>query len=79
MAVKELSDGGPDGARLGQSASDLIGFFGLSTCVSRRAAAAQATSALSTASSTAIDTVTKAFLIEVGATLTALGLWKGAA
>jgi len=28
MAVKELSDGGPAGTRLGQSSSDLIGFFG---------------------------------------------------
>jgi hypothetical protein len=26
--IKELSDGGPDGTRLGQSASDLIGFHG---------------------------------------------------
>lgn len=28
MALKELSDGGPDGTRLGQSASDLIAFHG---------------------------------------------------
>lgn len=28
MAVQELSQGGPDGARLGQSASDLVGFHG---------------------------------------------------
>lgn len=28
MAVKELSDGGPDGTRLGQSSSDLVGFYG---------------------------------------------------
>ena len=28
MAVKELSDGGPDGTRLGQSAADLVGFHG---------------------------------------------------
>lgn len=31
MAVKELSDNGPDGTRLGQSSSDLIGFHGAST------------------------------------------------
>lgn len=30
MGVKELSDKGPDGTRLGQSASDLIGFHGAS-------------------------------------------------
>lgn len=28
MAVKQLSDGGPDGVCLGQSATDLVGFFG---------------------------------------------------
>ena len=28
MAAKQLSDGGPDGTVLGQSASDLIGFHG---------------------------------------------------
>ena len=28
MAKKQLSDGGPDGTVLGQSATDLIAFFG---------------------------------------------------
>lgn len=28
MALKELSDKGPDGTRLGQSATDLVGFHG---------------------------------------------------
>lgn len=28
MPLKELSDKGPDGTRLGQSATDLIGFHG---------------------------------------------------
>lgn len=36
MALKELSDGGPDGTRLGQSSSDKVGFFGLTTPVARR-------------------------------------------
>jgi hypothetical protein len=35
MALKELSDGGSDGTRLGQSSTDKIGFFGLSTPVVR--------------------------------------------
>jgi hypothetical protein len=30
MSIKELSDGNPLGTRLGQSASDLIGFHGAS-------------------------------------------------
>jgi hypothetical protein len=36
MALKELSDGGPDGARLGQSSTDKIGFFGLTTPIVQR-------------------------------------------
>ena len=31
MAVKQLSDGGPDGTRFGQSSTDKIGFYGLTT------------------------------------------------
>lgn len=38
MGVKELSDKGPDGTRLGQSTSDLVAFHG-STPISQRAAA----------------------------------------
>ena len=30
MGVKELSDKGPDGNRLGQSSADLVGFHGAS-------------------------------------------------
>lgn len=79
MALKELSDNGPDGSRLGQAASDKIGFYGLATPISQRAAAAQATTAVGTASSTAVDTATKAAIIEIMNTLAALGVWKGAA
>jgi len=70
--------GSPDGAILGRTASEKIGFFG-ATPVSRRAAAAQATSLVATASATAVTTDVKAALIEVMSTLTALGLWKGSA
>ena len=79
MAIgKQLSDKNPDGTALGQSTTDLVSFYG-TTPIVQRALAAQATSLLSTASSTAIDTLTKAALIEVMNTLAALGLWKGAA
>lgn len=78
MAGKQLSDGNPDGTSLGQSTADLVSLYGV-TCVSQRAGAAQATSLVGTASSTAVTTDVKAFLIEVGNTLTALGAWKGAA
>lgn len=41
MAARQLSDLTPDGTLLGQSATDSIGFFGATTCVTRPAAAAQ--------------------------------------
>ncbi len=43
MAVKELSDGNPDGTRLGQSATDLVGLWG-ATPVDQPAAITSATS-----------------------------------
>lgn len=58
MAVKELSDGGTDGARLGQSTSDLVGFWG-KTPIDQPAATDQ--SAVATATLTTItDIVTTA-------------------
>jgi hypothetical protein len=79
MAIgKQLSDRNPDGTALGQSATDLVSFYG-ATPIAQRSGAAQATSAVGTASSTAIDTATKAALIECMNTLAALGLWKGSA
>ncbi len=54
------------------------GFYG-TTPIVIRAAAAQGTSLVGTASSTAVDTDVKAALIEVMNTLAALGLWTGSA
>lgn len=83
MAEKQLSDGGPDGAVLGQSASDLIAFYG-ATPVAQPSDSAQAQM------TTAVPTTTTPFgfnqaqathLIyfqrEVSRILTLLGLWKG--
>lgn len=69
----------PDGTLMGQSTTDKIGFYGLAAPIVQRSSSTQATSLLSTASSTAIDTLTKAAIIEIMNTLTALNLWKGAA
>jgi hypothetical protein len=33
MAVKQLSDGGSDGVKLGQSATDKVGFYGATAVV----------------------------------------------
>lgn len=62
----------------GTAATATIGFYG-ATPIVQRSLAAQATSLVGTASSTALDTATKAALIEVMNTLAALGLWKGSA
>lgn len=79
MAIgKYISDGNPDGTSFGQSTSDLISLYG-GAAVSQRAAAAQATSLIGTASTTALTTDHKAFMIEVGNTLAAIGAWKGSA
>lgn len=76
MAIEKVSPYTSIG--IGGSITDTVGFYG-TTPTAQRAAAAQNTTAVGTASSTAVDTATKAALIEVMNTLTALGLWKGAA
>lgn len=78
MAVRYLTDGSTDGTVIGQNTSEKVAFYG-TTPIVQRSGAAQATSLLSTASSTAIDTATKAAIIEVMNTLAAIGIWKGSA
>ena len=78
MPVKFLGDKNTDGVSVGQAAADLVAMYG-GTPASQRASSTQATSVLTTASSTAIDSVTKAAIIEIMTTLTALGIWKGSA
>lgn len=79
MAVKELSDGGPDGTRMGQSSADLIGFYGATTLVSQRANSIQATSVISAYTSTTASALIGALLVEVANTLNGLKIWKGSA
>ena len=77
MATYERLDyGSPDGSQWGIAATDKIAVYG-STPIVQRSGAAQYTSLVGTASSTDVDTATKAALIEVMNTLAALGLWKG--
>jgi uncharacterized protein YkwD len=78
MTAVQISNATADGTTLGQSSTDLIAFYG-ATPIVRRSLAAQATSLVATASSTAVDTNLKAAVIEIMNTLTALGLWKGSA
>lgn len=75
---EQVTYNSPDGAQMGKSTTEKIGFYG-ETPIVQRSGAAQATSLVGTASSTAITTDVKAAIIEIMNTLDALGLWKGAA
>jgi hypothetical protein len=66
-----------DGAIVG-AAGGTVGFYGTAP-VTQRSSAAQATSAVGTASSADVTTALKAAVIEIMNTLQAVGLWKGGA
>lgn len=74
----QLSDGRPDGAQLGQSATDKIGFYGKAP-IAQRASSIQASSFVSVSSNITVGANLAAFAAEVATTLTNLGLWKGSA
>ncbi len=76
--VRQLSDGDDSGQSLGQSTSDLVSLYGL-TPVSQRAGAVQALSLVSANSYVSVTSNLAAILAEISSTLTALGIWKGAA
>ncbi len=76
---KQLSDGSPAGTVFGQSATDLIGFYGVATPVAQRASSVQATSNVSAYSATTASALMGAWMVEVTNTLNALGIWKGSA
>lgn len=42
--IKQLSDGGPDGLKVGQSATDKVGFYGTTPVVQQTSQAAVSTS-----------------------------------
>lgn len=73
MAVKQHSDARPDGQSIGQSASDLIGFYGKTPIVQP----ASTTQAAITAGATTTATIN--LLLEIRTALVNLGLIKGAA
>lgn len=79
MAIgQQLSEGNSGGASLGQSATDTISFYGV-TPVAQRAASIQGASVVSVSSNITIAASLTAWIVEVTATLTGLGLWKGSA
>lgn len=75
---ERLDYGSPDGAQFGGAATDLIGFYG-AVPITQRASAFQANSVVSVSSNITIAASLTAWIVEVTATLNALGLWKGAA
>ena len=79
MAIgRQLSDNNSDGTAHGQSATDKISFYG-ATPIAQRANAIQANSVVSVSSNITIAASLTAWIVEVTATLNALGLWKGGA
>lgn len=85
MAVKELSDGGSDGVRLGQSATDKISFYGATPIVQRSGAAQAAVATTAATASTpygyseAQANAIVALVNELRAAMVAAGLIKGSA
>lgn len=67
-----------DGIQIAGGATKKVGFYG-ATPVTQRAAAIQANSVVSVSSNITIAASLTAWIVEVTATLNALGLWKGAA
>ena len=78
MATRINSDAGPDGVKLGQSASDLIALYG-GTVASQRASSVQATSLISAYTATSASALIGALLLEIARTLESVGFWKGRA
>ena len=70
MAIKQLADGGTEGAVLGQSATDKIGFYGLTTPIARQTTTLAA--ALATDTTTAANVA--AAVAELYDALSALGI-----
>jgi hypothetical protein len=79
MATYERLDyGSADGCQIGGAATDLVGFYG-ATPVAQRASAFQANSVVSVSSNITVAASLTAWIVEVTATLNALGVWKGSA
>lgn len=74
--VEQVTYNSPDGATVGQSASEKISFYG-TTPATQRTNTIQAASVVSVSSNITIAASLTAWIVEVTATLTGLGLWKG--
>jgi hypothetical protein len=77
MATEFLDRGNADGTTLGQASTTKIAFYG-ATPVTQRTNTVQAASLVSVSSNITIAASLTAWIVEVTATLTGLGMWKGA-
>lgn len=76
-SVEQIGTGAPDGLTIGGSTTEKVSFYGV-TPVSQRTNTIQAASVVSVSSNITIAASLTAWIVEVTATLTGLGAWKGA-
>jgi hypothetical protein len=77
-SYEQVTYNSPDGAQIGIGATEKVAFYG-ATPVAQRANLIQAASVVSVSSNITIAASLTAWIVEVTATLNALGIWKGAA
>lgn len=77
-SYERLDYGSDDGAQIGGAATDKVAFYGYVPVV-QRASSIQAASIVSVSSNITIAASLTAWIVEVTATLSGLGIWKGAA
>ena len=75
MAIRQLSDNNSSGTALGQSATDLVSLYGATPAAQRAALTINAASAVSVSSNITVAASLTAWIVEVTATLQALGAW----
>lgn len=75
---EQVTYNSPSGAQIGSGATEKVAFYG-ATPVAQRANLIQAASVVSVSSNITIAASLTAWIVEVTATLNALGIWKGSA
>ena len=76
MAIgRQLSDANSSGTGLGQSATDTISFYGATPVAQRTSITQNAASVVSVSSNITVAASLTAWIVEVTATLQALGFW----
>lgn len=75
MAIRQLSDNNSSGTALGQSATDLVSLYGATPAAQRAALTINAASVVSVSSNITVAASLTAWIVEVTATLQALGAW----